>query len=926
LNRLLILTIFYLVSIHLFSQSIRDYNIDVTCFSRTLNSTSSILDFKWKNPPPTSIGQRVYRKSKDAYSWGNVYKNLNSNDTAFSDTILTGGHYEYRIEKDTGRDGYSIQGYIYAGHRVLPLKQRGTILLIIDSTHRVFLSNEIRTFRNDLIGDGWFTKVLWVSPSTTVSTIKSYIVTEYNANPSQVKNVCLVGNVAVPYSGDYNATIYPPDGHYPDHCGAWPADIYYGDMNNSSWTDNTVTNNLGARAANNNNTSDGKFDQTSIPTLIELGVGRIDLSDFTSFSETERELLRRYFNKNHDYKHMNFNTIPRCLIDDNFGLINYPYPYFDEHFAGNAYRNTAPLVNYDSCFSLDYLTTLNSQSYQWSYGFGAGSYTNASGVATTAQLASSTQEIKSVFTGLFGSYFGDWDNTNNFLRAPLAAKGHVLNSFWVGRPHWFFHHMGLGETIGYSTLRTENNYNTSTFDYLYPTTSYGYLQIHIALMGDPTTRQNVVEPASDFSVSQDSCNQRFILNWLGSSDTAVHHYIVFRANHIDSVFTEIGTTQNLTFTDSFPLSGNNIYMLRGLKLQISGSGSYFNLSQGLFDTISYYIPVSNAGSDTSFCLNSIVNLGFLPLQNNVHTTYHWMPDDIRTPLLTTQVLGNDTKYLFIRDTITGCDLLDTLIIQSIDLPSKENVFFNYNLCYDSLEWSCSNLNPSNYIYSWQFNGGNPTDTSGVLLTDPGWVIYNNPGTYIMTLNVTNPANNCFIPDTFLHDVFCTTLNVNELKINCNNDIIRVILTNDIINQYGFILLYGLLDNQWVFIDRIRTIYNQNIYIFNINNVYSDYQLRGVMNGFSSEVELINCSSFNEINQISIYPNPFKNSINIDIHDSNPISKTYNIEIMSFDGKLVHQSFHNERFVTLNLENFNTGIYLIKVIHQDKISSIKINKQ
>src|SRR5690606_7224662 len=102
-------------------------------------------------------------------------------------------------------------------------------------------------------------------------------------------------------------------------------------------------------------------------------------------------------------------------------LLNYPFPNFDEHFAGNAYRNMAPLISDTVCFNLNYLSTLNSSSYQWSFGFGAGSYTNASGVATTAQLANPAQEVRSVFTGLFGSYFGDWDNSNNFLRAPLAA-------------------------------------------------------------------------------------------------------------------------------------------------------------------------------------------------------------------------------------------------------------------------------------------------------------------------------------------------------------------------------------------------------------------------------------------------------------------------------------------------------------------------
>ena len=912
------------------SISIRDYNLEVYCVSRVHNSSTSILDFRWKNPPPTARAQRVYRKSKTAYTWGSAYRTLNMNDTTFSDTITTGSHFEYRFEKDTGRDGYSVQGYIYAGHRVLPIKQRGTLLLIIDSTHRVFLANDLRTFRNDLTGDGWFTKVLWVSPSTSVSTIKSFIVSEYNANPTQVKSVCLIGDVAVPYSGNFSSSgIFPPDGHTtfsaPSHEGAWPADVYYGDVNSSSWTDNTVTNNAGARAANNNNPSDGKFDQTSLPTLIELGVGRIDLSNFTSFTETERELLRRYFKKNHDYKHLNFTTVPRCLIDDNFGLLNYPYPNIDEHFAGNAYRNTAPLINKDSCFNLDYLSTLNTKSYQWSYGFGAGGYSSVSGVSNTSQMASSTQELKTVFTGLFGSYFGDWDNTNNLLRAPLAAKGHALNSFWVGRPHWFFHHMGLGETIGYSTMRTQYNYDTTANYLLYPTTAFSYLQIHPALMGDPTTRLNVVEPISDFVVKQDSCNQRFKLSWTEPTDTAVNQYLIFRAKHIDSTFVEIGTTANQTFTDSFPLTGNNVYMVRGMKLQVNNSGTYFNLSQGLFDTISYSIPLSNVGFDTSYCLNNTVTLGYLPSQNNSYTSYLWMPNNVRTPTLTTTITGNESKYLTIKDTLSGCIVKDTLNISALSLPVQESINLSYNFCNDSLLWSCTNLNPSSYIYTWNFEGGNPNDSVGSGLINPGLVVYPNTGTYEMVLTITNPSNNCFVLDTSIHNVTCTSLSLDEVDVKCSDNSVTVQLKEEYVNKYHQLSLYGLFNNDWVYIESIKTMGASN-YVFNINNTFSDYQIRGIENGDLTETELGECSSNKPGKQVTVYPIPFHDLLQLQFNRLEPFRKSYLVEIMSYDGKIVYHQYHNELLLTLKLNDLIKGAYLIRIIDQYNIQTFKINKQ
>ena len=44
----------------------------------------------------------------------------------------------------------------------------------------------------------------------------------------------LFGHVPVPYSGDI-----VPDGHAPDHQGAWPCDGFYGDMD-GLWTDCSV--------------------------------------------------------------------------------------------------------------------------------------------------------------------------------------------------------------------------------------------------------------------------------------------------------------------------------------------------------------------------------------------------------------------------------------------------------------------------------------------------------------------------------------------------------------------------------------------------------------------------------------------------------------------------------------------------------------
>src|SRR6185436_8869270 len=113
---------------------------------------------------------------------------------------------------------------------------------------------------------------------------------------------------------------------------------------------------------------------------------------------------------------------------------------------------------------------------------GGGGYYTCNGVGSSDDF--STNDIQSVFTMFFGSYFGDWDNESDFLRAPLGSTTYGLTAAWAGRPHWFFHHMGLGETIGYSTRLSQNNNG------LYSPVSSGSRQVHIALMGDPTLRMH----------------------------------------------------------------------------------------------------------------------------------------------------------------------------------------------------------------------------------------------------------------------------------------------------------------------------------------------------------------------------------------------------------------------------------------------------
>ncbi|MGZ5427383.1 MAG: fibronectin type III domain-containing protein, partial [Thermoanaerobaculia bacterium] len=250
----------------------------------------------------------VYRKTWTATTWGTAIATLPGSATGFTDTNVTAGpSYEYRVTRQASVFGY---GYIASGISLPLVEDRGNVVLVVDTTYSSDLSAELGRLQQDLVGDGWTVIRHDVARTATVPSVKALIVADYQAAPSRVTTVFLFGHVPVPYSGQL-----APDGHG-DHIGAWPADLYYGDMD-GIWTD---TANYGGTGRQSNVPGDGKFDQTYAPGRVELAVGRVDLANMTAFGpRTERDLLGRYLEKDNAFRHAVWTLPPRGLIDDNFG-------------------------------------------------------------------------------------------------------------------------------------------------------------------------------------------------------------------------------------------------------------------------------------------------------------------------------------------------------------------------------------------------------------------------------------------------------------------------------------------------------------------------------------------------------------------------------------------------------------------------------
>ncbi len=503
-------------------------------------------------------GYQIWRKLKGATSWGTPIATLGADALTWSDNgVQTQLSYEYKIRRTTQGvgDGYA---YVNAGIEVPATEARGNVILLVDDYFSTSLSSQLSQLKSDLEGDGW--KVLRhdVSRSASVPSIKGIVVADYNADPSNTRMVFIVGHVPVPYSGNI-----APDGHW-EHQGAWSADVYYGDVD-GTWTDNSVNVTYAVDPRNRNVPGDGKFDQSNIPSSVELAVGRVDFYNMPVFPQSETTLLGNYLTKLHNWKVRSFTAGIRGLVDDNF-IGQGP------GFASIGYRGFSPLVGQANVSDQDYFTTMVSQSYLWSYGCGGGYWDAANGVGTSADFAS--KYVNSVFTVLFGSSFGDFDCQNDFMRAALGS-GTILTCFWGGLPNWYFHHMGMGETIGYALRLTQNNISG-----LYTPANDGAGLVHIALMGDPTLRMSMVGPPSNVTGTVQGNN--VALGWTASLDNVLgyHVYRFISASQTWQRVTNNPVT-GTSFTDVVAGAGGTMrYMVRALKLMSTASGTYYDLSLG----------------------------------------------------------------------------------------------------------------------------------------------------------------------------------------------------------------------------------------------------------------------------------------------------------------------------------------------------------
>jgi len=523
------------------------------------------ITLSWPDDGGYAQGYEIWRKGVDDHDWGSPVAVLPSTTRQYVDkNVQVGVCYEYRVGKVVGVGGVSGLGYLRSGIEVPLVEHRGTVILVVDTDTAAAMPAELAQLERDLVGDGWGLLRHDVSPTAQPVAIRRMLQNDYYARPTEVRSVLLFGKVPIQKSG-----FFAPDGHA---SRSFPCDPYYADLD-GTWSD--------VRSDTGFTPNDGTLDQDVMPSTMELECGRVYLGNMPTFApKDEMTLLRQYLVKDHNFRQAAFVPQRRALFDDAWWYgSNLP-------IMTDAWQTAAPLVGYQQIFEKHWDSELPTNSYLWAMGGGPGNYTTAGGVTSTNSTA--VLDPKAVFTMLFGSYFCEWDVSDNLLRAILASNTMGLTSNWAVWPYRLLFPMGMGETIGYGTRLTQDEDSGLYNDNMSISPSKSC--IAVALMGDPTLRMHIVPPPGALTATVQG--SVVCLAWTASTDPGVIGYHIYRAPDLYSPFTRLNDDpiSGTTFQDNAPRPGANIYQVRAIKLEVSPSGSYFNASQGAFATATLASP------------------------------------------------------------------------------------------------------------------------------------------------------------------------------------------------------------------------------------------------------------------------------------------------------------------------------------------------
>lgn len=618
------------------------------------NVTIQLLDSFANTTEPYTIKRRPINSINS--DWTVVASNLSATATSWTDiNVVLGEAYEYQVRR-TISVGDAI-GNLTVSVKHDQSNYKGKMILAIDNSFQSSLATEILQLKKDLTNEGWNVIELYVPRATTwetepsILTVKNAIVAAYNNAPTNDKptHLFLLGHIPIARSGQ---SAIAPDNHDVNK-GARGSDCFYADID-GVYTDVATYNPSGINSLAINLPNDLKWDQDFIPSQLEMAFGRVDFANITSYTTSEENLLRNYLTKLHSYRivengyDMGEKTAFRSGYDNsNDGSYRSLIPISGtsnvDFYSGSLtfpqwVQNNGP---YQIFMQNSLVPNLN----EWnSYGMNATIY-------------SSDQ-----------SYWGYWDEPEGFtyakVRALLASNTKCLGIIYTTTAINTFHQPAMGETMGWSCKRIMDHNLTNNLlekkSQSYDTPEF-WNRTHFQYHGDPTLRLFQVKPASNLQATTNGTN--ITLTWNASLETDIVGYNVYKSNSEFGIYTKLTSNPivDLNYTDS-SYNSDDWYMVRAIKLQTTGSGTFLNPSIGIsnnvaslfnrdfeLETISIYPnPTKNSLtilSDSDLTSYQIIDLqGKVVLANNFSSKTIDI-NQLETGVYLIKILSNDKSVI-----------------------------------------------------------------------------------------------------------------------------------------------------------------------------------------------------------------------------------------------------------------------------------------
>lgn len=295
--------------------------------------------------------------------------------------------------------------------------------------------------------------------------------------------------------------------------------------------------------------------------------------------QLETRLLRQYLDKHHAFRHGEF-TVAQSALMDLPVAVSTPWNSMSALFGT---ENLDVQKEIDSGIVFDLTGDLSDSANARTWAIASSSGTPwFSGQAISSQWLSENPYY-SVFNAISNSWADMWFRSDSHHRSILASEGYGLTSTLLTSP-FDYTGMGVGETIGTSHMRGANA--ASAF-------------VYSNLMGDPTLRMHIVAPAVNLHASEiadpdPGDGDDIQLDWQLSADDALSEFegykIYFRDKGTDDAFTELAEVAAGVSTYTHEEGATDLtiddyeYMVRAKKKEVVNSGSYYNLSQGVFST------------------------------------------------------------------------------------------------------------------------------------------------------------------------------------------------------------------------------------------------------------------------------------------------------------------------------------------------------